>query len=58
MFDEYKFSLPSKKLYVNRLLNILKQDKIIAITCFEADYKQCHRHILAKFLENINVINI
>ncbi len=58
MFEEYRLSLSSKTTYTNKLLNILAQDKIIAITCFEADYKQCHRWVLAKSFERLNVVNL
>lgn len=58
MFEEYRLSLPLKKRWTDLLLNILKQNKIIAITCFEANYKDCHRHVLVESLININIINI
>jgi hypothetical protein len=50
LFEDYKNNLPSKQKYIDKLLEILAQDKLIAITCFEADHKCCHRHVLASSL--------
>ena len=58
LFDDYKANLPSKQKHIERLLQILKQDKLIAITCFEADYKCCHRHVLAEGLNGVEVVNL
>lgn len=58
MFEEYKLSLSSKKLYIDKLLNVSKKDKMVAITCFEASYKDCHRGVLAGFLKDVEIINI
>ncbi|QED23013.1 DUF488 domain-containing protein [Candidatus Deianiraea vastatrix] len=58
LFEDYKNNLPSKQRNIERLLQILEQDKLIAITCFEADYKCCHRHVLAESLSEVEVVNL
>ena len=58
LFEDYKNNLPLKQRYIDKLLEILKQDKLIAITCFEADYKCCHRHVLAESLSVVEVVNL
>ena len=37
----------------NEILNLLKQHKRIALTCFEADICQCHRKHLAEAIETL-----
>ncbi len=58
LFDDYRASLSLKQAYTNKLLQILEQDNLIAITCFEVDYKCCHRHVLAQSLSGIEVVNL
>lgn len=58
LFEDYKTNLASKQKYTERLLQILREDKLIAITCFEADYKCCHRHVLAESLSGVEVVNL
>nr|DAQ38403.1 MAG TPA: protein of unknown function DUF488 [Caudoviricetes sp.] len=51
LFSWYeKNILPTKIEILNKLRDTLKQYKRIAITCFEADVKQCHRGRIAKIL--------
>jgi uncharacterized protein (DUF488 family) len=58
LFEDYRKILPTKQIYINRLLEILRKYRFVAITCFEADYRQCHRHVLAEFLTDVNVVHI
>ena len=58
LFEDYKANLSSKQMYIDRLLQTLEQEKLIAITCFEADYKCCHRHVLAESISGVEVVNI
>ncbi len=58
LFEDYKNNLLSKQRYIDKLLHILEQDNLIAITCFEADYKSCHRHVLAENLSGVGVVNL
>jgi uncharacterized protein (DUF488 family) len=41
----------------NEILNLLKQHKRIALTCFEANICQCHRKHLAEAIENLPDFN-
>lgn len=41
----------------NDILNLLKQHKRIALTCFEANICQCHRKHLAEAIENLPDFN-
>lgn len=58
LFEDYKANLPSKQKYINKLLQILESEKLVAITCFEADYKCCHRHVLSESLRGVEVVHI
>lgn len=58
IFTDYKENLPTKQKYIDNLLDILNKNQFVAITCFEADAKCCHRHQLANYLQNIIVVNL
>ena len=58
LFADYKNNLPTKQKYIDQLLQILEQDKLITITCFEADHKCCHRNVLAEFLNVDNLVHL
>ncbi|GLV54366.1 hypothetical protein KDH_12140 [Dictyobacter sp. S3.2.2.5] len=44
--------LPEQSEQLTRLKQIAKDDKRVAITCFEADHMHCHRHRIAAYLAN------
>lgn len=53
LFEYYSSDiLPGQKQAVERLKVITNVYKRVAITCFEADHKSCHRHKIAEYLEN------
>ena len=53
LFDDYKKSTIPKTLETqNKILDLLKSKKRIALTCFEADICQCHRTHLAEALHS------
>jgi len=63
LFLNYKIQLKNKINYLNNLYKNIMEYKRVAITCFEADYKKCHRSILAKemsilFRNKFKVINL
>jgi len=58
LFEDYKNNLLTKQKYIDKLLQILEEDKPVAITCFEADYKCCHRHVLAESLCGVQIVNL
>lgn len=43
--------------YQEKILNLLKENKRIALTCFEANICQCHRKHLAEAIENLPNFN-
>jgi len=51
LFADYSNNiLPIKKEYIEQLINIFLEKRRIAITCFESDYKSCHRHKITEYL--------
>lgn len=53
LFEEYKKNnLTQTSEYQKEILNLLKKNKRIALTCFEAETCQCHRTHLAEAISN------
>lgn len=53
LFNDYVLnSLPQTTNYQKEILDLLKDNKRIALTCFEADKCQCHRTHLAEAISN------
>jgi len=48
-----KDNLSKTTAYQNEILELLKQHKRIALTCFEANICQCHRKHLAEAIQNL-----
>ena len=58
LFATYrKHNLTQTKSYQEDILNLLKQHKRIALTCFEANICQCHRKHLAEAIETLPDFN-
>lgn len=54
LFAEYEATIiKNNSKYLKDILNILVQDKAIAITCFEADFNYCHRSRVAKHITKL-----
>lgn len=52
LFEHYSREiLPNQKEALEKLKSIIKEQKRVAITCFEADYHFCHRHKIAEYAE-------
>lgn len=51
LFKEYKKELPSTLSTQIAILELLKQNQRIALTCFEADICKCHRKPLAESIK-------
>ena len=52
LFDYYSVAiLPNQKDSLENLKNIINLRKRVAITCFEADYRFCHRCKIAEYVE-------
>ncbi|PKN69462.1 MAG: hypothetical protein CVU54_10590 [Deltaproteobacteria bacterium HGW-Deltaproteobacteria-12] len=52
LFDEYNKALPKKKVYIDKVFALLRDQKRIALTCFEKDPDFCHRHVLSQFMKD------
>lgn len=50
LFSEYRDELPSRKEGIERLVCVLNEKKRVALTCFEAHHKSCHRHCISDLL--------
>ncbi len=50
LFETYSNSLVNKEEDIQKIINLLKKYKRIALTCFESDYCQCHRNTLATYI--------
>ena len=54
LFDEYKQTvLVEATDEQNEIFNLLKTEKRIALTCFEANINQCHRKLLAESIAGL-----
>jgi uncharacterized protein (DUF488 family) len=53
LFDQYYVELlPEKDEAIRRVKAIAKEQRRIALTCFEANYQYCHRHKIADYLKS------
>ncbi|MFA4836161.1 MAG: DUF488 domain-containing protein [Dehalococcoidia bacterium] len=53
LFNEYEEKIIAKQPEaIHRLLTLFSQSKRIALTCFESEYRHCHRHKLADYLRS------
>ena len=53
LFDVYRSDhLPATREYQKKIMDLLRQHKRIALTCFEANICQCHRKPLAEAIQN------
>lgn len=51
LFSQYeKTTLLQSEVYLDKILDLIKQYKRVALTCFEADYHMCHRTRVANAL--------
>lgn len=58
LFEEYeRETLPKQNVFLESIINLLKNYKRVALTCFEADHEFCHRNRVAlAFLNKPNWI--
>ncbi len=52
LFDEYKRDLQSKKHSLDMLVRVVKSKRRVALNCFEAEHRECHRHCISDVLKN------
>jgi uncharacterized protein (DUF488 family) len=58
LFNDYRINnIPKTTTIQNKILEWLKQNKRIALTCFEANINQCHRKHLAEAITNLPGFN-
>ncbi len=58
LFEEYKSQNLKKSIDSQKdILHLLKENKRIALTCFEADICQCHRKHLSEAITNLKGFN-
>ena len=51
LFASYKTTLPDRQQGLNRVLQLLQKHKRIALTCFEKQHQECHRHCVSDYLQ-------
>ncbi|WP_423907934.1 DUF488 family protein [Candidatus Spongiihabitans sp.] len=52
LFDEYKTTLPAREEALNKVLDLQKKHRRIALTCFEKHHHDCHRHCVTDYLSD------
>jgi uncharacterized protein (DUF488 family) len=50
LFAKYRKTLPNKASGLKRVMDMLDEQKRIALTCFEKEPHYCHRHCVSDFL--------
>jgi hypothetical protein len=58
LFKEYKSSLNNCREYLEKLYLLLETKNRIALTCFEHDPLNCHRHVIRDYLKNTYNVQI
>ncbi len=54
LFEKYeKTTLSNNLLALEQIMTLLRQNKKVALTCFEKDYHYCHRGVIAKKLQTL-----
>jgi hypothetical protein len=52
LFENFRMNLPGKRVFVNKVFDLLQQNKRVALTCFEKDPHFCHRHVISQFMQD------
>lgn len=58
LFAEYRQTLPNRKASLHRIMEFLGKHGRIALTCFEQEPQNCHRHCISDFLARQHRITI
>jgi len=53
LFEQYRKTLPDKKVSVDMVISLLETQKRVALTCFEKEPSCCHRHTLSLYIQGI-----
>ena len=55
LFQAYKGELlPKQEIKIRQLIALTNQNERIALVCFEADHRFCHRHTLVEYIQKDN----
>ncbi len=58
LFAKYRETLPDRMSGLNRVMEMLDQQKCIALTCFEKEPHCCHRHCVSDYLADATGIKV
>lgn len=59
LFKAYRLTLPQKTTGIDKVKRLLEQHQRIALTCFEKEHDECHRHCVSDHLmQNDNAIKV
>lgn len=58
LFSDYRKSLPERHVGLTRILQQFKSHHRIALTCFERESQDCHRHCISDFLARHNKLTV
>lgn len=58
LFEIYTRTLPDKKKYLHKIINLMREYNRVALTCFEKHAEYCHRHCVSDFLEMTNGMGV
>jgi len=51
LFKDYRKTLPEKHKGLTKVVELLEQSNRIALTCFERESNDCHRHCISDYLQ-------
>lgn len=57
LFKVYEKTLSRRIGGLNRVMELLKKHRRVALTCFEKDYENCHRHCVNNYLQKKHQLN-
>jgi len=58
LFAQYRKTLPDRASGLGRVMELLDQQKRIALTCFEKESHCCHRHCVSDFLASRHGLSV
>ena len=58
LFKQYSSELPQRQSEISLLRKLIEQYKRVALTCFEREHSQCHRHCISEKLNEWHGIEV
>lgn len=52
--ERYSKEIKGKKDAVRKLIQLVKQKKVVTLLCCERDDRFCHRRLLKEYIENVS----